>query len=85
MKALSFFLKRKDTKHQKSKTGELTLNFYSLEYLNHSSVTFGMLHLQGQYIKARRNVKESWLQKETRNPKNNVSMRWNKKVKKMNT
>ena len=69
MKALSFFLKRKDTKHQKSKTGGLTLNFYSLEYLNHSSVTFGMLHLQGQYIKARRNVKERLAAKGNKEPK----------------
>ena len=69
MKALSFFLKRKDTKHQKSKTGGLTLNFYSLEYLNHSSVTFGMLHLQRQYIKARRNVKERFPAKGNKEPK----------------
>ena len=44
MKALSFFLKRKDTKHQKSKTGKLTLDFYSFECLNHSNITFGMSH-----------------------------------------
>ena len=69
MKALSFFLKKKDTKHQKSKTSGLTLNFYSLEYLNHSSVTFGMLHLQRQYIKARRNVKERFPAKGNKEPK----------------
>ena len=72
MKALSFFLKRQDTKDQKSKTGGLTLNFYSLEYLeylNHSSVAFGMLHLQRQYIKARRNVKERLAAKGNKEPK----------------
>ena len=37
-----FFLKRKDTKHQKSKRGGLNLDFYSFEYLNRSNVTFTM-------------------------------------------
>ena len=44
MSALSFFLKRKDTKHQKSKTSGLTLDFYSFKYLNRSNITFGMSH-----------------------------------------
>ena len=46
MQALSFFLKpkKKDTKHQKSKTGRLTLDFYSFEYLNHSNIIFEMYY-----------------------------------------
>ena len=42
MYALSFFLKRKDAKHQQIKRGGLTLEFYLFECLNHSNVTFGM-------------------------------------------
>ena len=75
MKTLSFFLKRKDTKHQKNKRGGLTLSFYSLECLNHSSVTFGMLHLQRQYIKAQGNVKERLAAKGNKEPQNNIAMR----------
>ena len=44
MEALSFFLKRKDTEHQKSKTDGLTLNFNYFECLNESNVTFRMSH-----------------------------------------
>ena len=44
MSALSFFLKRKDTKHQKNNRGGLTLDFYLCECLNHSNITFGMSH-----------------------------------------
>ena len=39
-----FFLKRKDTKHQKSKRAGLTLDFYSFECFNDLNVTFGMSH-----------------------------------------
>ena len=35
-------MKIKNTKHQKSKRGGLTLDFYSFKYLNHLIVTFGM-------------------------------------------
>ena len=44
MYALSFFLKRKDSKYQKRKRGGLTLDFYSFEYSNHLNFTFGMSH-----------------------------------------
>ena len=68
MKGLSFLLKRKDANHQKSKRGGLMLNFHSLECLNHSSVTFGMFHLQRQYMKARRNIKERLAVKGNKEP-----------------
>ena len=51
--SLSFFLKRKDTKHQKSKRGRLTLNFYSFQCLNHFNVMFGnlpSLNISASYI-----------------------------------
>ena len=44
MQPLPFFLKRKDTKHQKSKRVGLTLDFYSFECLDHSDITFRMSH-----------------------------------------
>ena len=39
-----FFLKRKDTKHEKSKIDGLTLDFYLIECLNHSNIRFGIFH-----------------------------------------
>ena len=63
MYAVSFFLKRKETKHQESKRRGLMLDFYSFECLNHSNVTFGMSHANstGFNIGNQYNVKWNFL------------------------
>ena len=44
MNESSLIFLEKTLKHQKSKRGGLTLDFYSFECLNDSNVTFGMSH-----------------------------------------
>ena len=56
-------MKRKDTKHAKSKIGELTLDFYSFEGLNQSNITFGISHANSIdfNIGSQYNVKRNFL------------------------